>query len=180
MRDTQPDNLPTIDLSGCMTEADLLHAYRLAGQPWRYRLWLSIGVIAVFILVFIAVAVSTRPYSQEASNRILFAVCIFLPAILLVPYIRSRVALRRLLGAHPDALHPYETTIDADGVRMKADASESRIAWDAFTKFRASDTMCLLYWKEGPNYAMISKSRFPDLESWDAFLNFVKSRFVAA
>lgn len=175
---TQIDSLQPVTLSGCLTETDVRHAHRLAAKSWKYRVWLSIAVMVVFVLVFVAVAVSSRPYSPEASNRILFAVCVFYPAILFVPWIRSRVKLRKLLRTKPDAFHPYETTMDSEGVKMKDGTSESKFAWEAFTRFRASESMCLLYWKDSPHYCMIRQSRFPDSESWEAFLGFVQSRFT--
>jgi len=177
---TDVDDLPPMALSGCLSQAEVLTAYRLARKSLKRRLWLGVAIPIVFILVFVAVAVSTRPHSPAASNRILFAVCVFLPAILLFPYFRFRLMLRRLLRQNSDAFYPYATKLDSQGMHLVGDSSEARIAWESFDRYRTADSMCILYWKGSADFEMFGRSRFSDSASWDAFLSFVRTQFVAA
>jgi hypothetical protein len=125
------------------------------------------------MILFGAIAISVRPYSREASNRILAAVIAIGPLLVALPYFLYRARIWRQWRRKTGVFSPVETTIAEDGIQSKSQGVSSHIAWDAFTGFRRSDRMAVLYLKLG-GFVFVSRARFAQTRDWDAFVGLLE------
>lgn len=72
-------------------------AHRLATRGFWQRIVLVISMVSVFAIVPIAIAVSSRRYSPNASNVILLVACVIIPALMIAPFLVGRFRRHRLL-----------------------------------------------------------------------------------
>jgi hypothetical protein len=99
-----------IRLAGSLSPSDVLYARRLAIRSFWPRVLLVLGTIAAFMILFGAIALSVRPYSQEASNRIFAAVIAIGPLLVALPYFLYRARIWRQWRRKTGVFSEIETT----------------------------------------------------------------------
>jgi hypothetical protein len=166
----QAGGLP-LRLVGSLPLSDFYHGRRLAVRAFWPRVFLLVGVFVAFAAFFSAIAISAWPYSQQASIRILITVLVAFPLLCLSPAVFLRLKVRRQWRRRTGIFSETETTITEDGVttQVKSLGISSNCSWDAFTGFRSSERVAVLYFKLGA-HMIVSRTKFSTTRDWEAFL----------
>ncbi len=130
-----------------------------------------LGCVATFVIFFVAIAITAWPYSRTASAQIFVVALLVFPVILALPAVVARLKARRQWRRRSGIFSETESTVSEDGVttRIKSLGISSSCSWDAFTGFRRSERVVVLYLKAG-TYMIVSRAKFPLARDWEAFL----------
>lgn len=165
-------------LMGKFSEQDWMDADRLLRGSKRR--WVVTGELFGFPLLLCLVAMEFRRHSPEASRQILYVACVY-PLLLGVPYFWQRMRFKRTIRRLGKSAHASHASLSDAGVHMRSEGWEFHAEWSAFKGYRASLSMCVLYYAQSPNqFLLFGRARFPDDETWEQFLGFVESRFAKA
>jgi hypothetical protein len=188
--DEPPSEIPVTDqnghvpirlIVGRMSLSDFYHAHRLAIRFYWLRVLVIYGLAAAYVSIFVAIAISARPFSPEASNRILTTVLLVLPLVVALPLALNRLKVWRLWRQRRGIFAEVQSTIAEDGITMqwKKLGISSHYPWDAFASFRLSNRVAVVYVKtQGIEYVIVSRARFAQEQEWEAFVQLFKEKLV--
>jgi uncharacterized membrane protein YhaH (DUF805 family) len=177
------DSLPERDtefvLSGRLTVHDAVRAHRLAARGyWPYAM-IAILIIAVFAIILIAVAISSRSYSPEASNVMFLVACVILPAILMIWYAVGRLRLHRFARTGYGMFAPTHSTFSPARIIITSDGAKAELDWSVFSHYVSSDAVALVYFKNSKGYLILARTKLADPNEWDGFLSMIRGQFAA-
>jgi hypothetical protein len=177
------DSLPERDtefvLSGRLTVHDAVRAHRLAARSYCLCAMFAILIVAVFAIVLIAVAISSRPYSPEASNVLFLVACVILPAILMIWYAVGRLRLHRSASTGYGMFAPTHSTFSPARIIITSDGAKAELDWSAFSHYVSNDAVALMYFKNSKGYLILARTKLADPNEWDGFLSMIRDQFAA-
>jgi hypothetical protein len=166
----------TFVLSGCLTVEDAKAAHRLATRGFWPRVVLAVVVISVVLTVLTAIAVSSRPYSPQASNTILLVTCVLFPALLIATYLWGRFRLRRFARQQYGMFAPTRSTFSPEKIVTESDGAKSELDWSLFSDSRIGESVALLAFKNSARHLILARSKLQPPGEWAAFVGLIESR----
>ncbi|MHB0958936.1 MAG: hypothetical protein ACYC0X_26655 [Pirellulaceae bacterium] len=166
-------------LSGCLTVNDAIQAHRLATRGFWPRATLAILIVAVFVIILFAVAVSSRPYSPEASNVMLLVACVILPAILIIRYAVGRLRLHRFARTGYGMFAPTHSTFSPTKILTTSDGAKAEFDWSVFSHYVSNEAVALVYFKNSKQHLIVARTKLDDPNRWDDFVSMIRSQFAA-
>lgn len=163
-------------MSGCMTVDDALAVHRLATRGYWLRIALVVLLILSFSIVLNAIAVSSRPYSPQASNVLFLVACVILPGLLLVPVAISRYRLYRLARNRFGIFAPTHTVFSAASIVSKSENAMSQLQWEAFSRCISNETVAIIYFKNSNQFLILARRKLENPSQWDSLLSLIKRR----
>lgn len=160
----------TYVLSGCLTVKDVLAVNRLITHRFWPRLIFAALLISVFTIVLIAVAVSSRPFSQEASNVMLLVACVIIPALIVTPLLFKRWRLHRFARNQYGLFAPSNTTFSTAGIVAKSEGAKAEMQWALFSHCIANDSVAVLVYKNSNQILVLGKSTLITPDRWEALI----------
>ena len=163
-------------MSGCLTVDDAIAAHRLATRGFWPRIALSALIVVTFSAVLVAVSVSSRPYSPQAANVMLFIACVIFPALIVVPLAIDRFRLRRFARKRYGIFAPTHSRFSLSNIVITSEDAKSELQWGLFSCCIANETVAIMYFKNANQYMILAKQKLEDPSHWGAFLLMLQSR----
>lgn len=167
---------PTVQLSGCLTVANFFAAHRLNTRGYWPRLVLGLGVLGTFSIFLVAISVSSRPYSPQASNTLLMVACLLIPLLLGVPLLWRRLRLHHYASKRYGAFAHLELVFSFSGVASTTANSKTEYEWDAFSGYRSGDSVMLMYFANSDQSLIVARDMLRDPGQWLNLYELIESR----
>ena len=135
--------------------------------------------VVTFSLVILAMAVTSRPYSPEASNRMMLVVCVLFPVLIAIPLVRSRLILHSMARKKLDVFSPTQTTISKSGLKISDEHSTTEINWSAFKSWRANHTVAILFFTSS-GYLLIARQKLDNRDEWEGLIGLIRGHVPAS
>ena len=167
-------------LTGCLTVADAIAAHRLATRGFWPRVALVILIGSAFSLVVIALAVSSRPYSADASNTMLLVGCVVIPGFMCMPVLIGRMRLRRFARKRYGMFAPTRSTITSVGIVTTSENAKAELEWPFFSHCVANDSIAVLFYENSKQYLILARSKLKFPEHWESLVWMIRDRLGSA
>ena len=157
-------------------ETEVLQIRRLARPGRRKMVAAFIVFVAAFELFLVYVAATSFSFAPAVSVQISIIALVFLPIVVVAPYVFWRIRVRRELNSdQPDAIDAiWELKID--GIHFTDAETDVKVSWDSFSGFRTSEHVCLLFWKTDSGYFPVIRRCFSTQFEWQSWLSFLNSK----
>lgn len=164
-------------LTGRLTVDDVVRAQRLATRYFWLRCILLILPGGVFTIGLIAMAVSARPYSPQASNQILLVACVILPTVVAIPIVFRRVHLHRIARKKIGVFADFFKKFTPERIVVVSANAKVELKWATFSRCAANDKLAVLFFAHSKTRLILSRDQMKKPESWDAFVSMMQSQF---
>lgn len=169
-----------IGFSGAVTVEEAFEADRLLMPGQRWRIGISIAVLSGIVLLLVIIAIASWP-ETEAVMPLLFLAIMAAGVVAAIGIQRmnlQRLAQRRYeqrYGSYGD------TTgyVSPDELVTNTTFASAAIRWPAFSGYKTSANIILLFWDNAPGYMILARGKFASDEDWQAALAIVASRLAA-
>lgn len=161
-------------LSGCLTVEDALAAHRLTTRGFWPRIVLAVSIIFVFSIVLIAIAVSSRPYSPDASNVMLLVACVIFPALLIVPFLVGRIRLRRFARNKLGMFAPTHSTFSPAGIVATAANAKTELEWPLFSHCVSNESVAVVFYQNSKQHLILARSKLEPPGDWESFVSMIQ------
>lgn len=167
-------------LTGCLTVADAIAAHRLATRGFWPQVALVILIGSAFSLVVIALGVSSRPYSADASNTMLLVGCVVIPGFKCMPVLIGRMRLRRFARKRYGMFAPTHSTITSAGIVTTSENAKAELEWLCFSHCVTNDSVAVLFFRNSKQYLILTRSKLKSPEHWESLVWMVRDRLGSA
>ena len=166
-----------VGFSGAITVAEALEADRLL-MPWHlWRLWGGISVLVVVSIWFALAAAAGWPDREAVFGPL----CLAILMVGMAGFIAmQRLRLLRLARRRYEQRYGSygETTgyVSPEELVTHTPFASSTIRWPAFSGYKSSPQVALLFWDNAPGFLILVRGKFASDEDWRAALAIIASR----
>jgi len=163
-------------LSGCLTVDDALSAHKLATRGYWPRMAIAGAIVITFSCILIAIAVSSRPYSPQASNVMFLVACVIFPALLVVPIAIGRFRMHRFARNRFGMFAPTHATFSKLKIVSTSEDATTELQWGAFSRCISNATVAIMYLKNSNQHVIVARRKLKDPSQWDGLLLLIQTQ----
>jgi hypothetical protein len=169
-----------IRAAGQLSWSDGLHALRLAMRPPKpvagKQPLSRAALVGVFIL---ALLVALGPVVQNPLRPESYVLVLIVLLIAAIP-LQARLRLYRQWKRKEGVFAAVERIITQDGIERRVGRDVTFTPWTAYTHFRRSDRVVLLFERKSTRYLILARSCLTNELEWQALVDFLQAKFREA
>jgi hypothetical protein len=166
-----PPLVKPIHISGSLSLEDYFYGMRLYRRRIQ-RFGLLFGIISILLVdvLFFYSEISEGNLSGVIFTFILSLVGFFVVVIILRGLVNWRIKKACKIGKGPFA--QTESIISEEGYESQQEVMVAKVLWSAFSKYRYSDRLVVLFQDGSPNsIAILPRNKFQTPEDWECFID---------
>jgi hypothetical protein len=166
-----PPLVKPIHISGSLSLEDYFYAMRLYRRRIQHFA-LLFGIICIILVdvLFFYSEISEGDFRGVIVTFFLSLVGFFVVVIILRSLVNWRIKKACTIGKGPFA--QTESIISEEGYESQQEVMVAKVLWSAFSKYRYSDRLVVLFQDGSPNsIAILPRNKFQTPEDWECFID---------